>query len=199
MGVRRAGYFTSLIIMILGIIAIPLGLIFSAGGVFESIQSGSTDTLTMGILLVILGIFMFIVGMIASIVLKKSDSGQVNISINAAEGIIKTMPEPKPILKLNKDERLENKQIQTEREDKGKRLENKQIQTEREDQDSETSIQDMVAYLQEAEVGDKQRFDYITKRIKNGKTIYNSDIQYIKIQFEKFRTKTTKDANYNSD
>ena len=192
MGARRAGYFASLIIMILGIIQVPLGLIFMAGGLFESMMDGDADTFMTGLAMVIFGTLMFIVGLIASVVLKKSDAGNVTISINAKDSMIQGIPEPNPILKLDKSNELESMQPQIDDQNPDeKAIEEKLPQMEPE----EISLKDMVMDLQEAKIGDSTRLDYIAKRIRDNRTIYNSDSEYVKKKFTEMRENITKDQD----
>ena len=49
----------------------------------------------------------------------------------------------------------------------------------------------MVLDLQEAKIGDQGRLAYIMERIENGRTIYNSDEQYVRQKFRQLREEIT--------
>ena len=210
MGARRAGYFTGLVIMILGIIMVPVGVILMAGGVFDSIQSGDADMFMGGIVMIIFGIIMFVVGLVLSIVLKKSGGENVNITISAHEGVM-GMPEADPMLNINRQEtlggaqdnpvldvlpepKLPSQDIQ-DGGDKGKQ--NMQERPAEQVEEEEVSLQDMVMDLQEAGRGERARLEYIAKRLGDNRTIYNTDKEYVKRQFANLRAEITKEENAN--
>ena len=211
MGARRAGYFTSLVIMILGIIMVPVGLIMMAGGVFDSIQTGDADMFMSGIAMIIFGIIMFVVGLVLSIVLKKSGGENVNITISAHEGVM-GMPEADPMLNINRKEMLsgaqdnpvldvlpaEPKLPSQDIQDGGdKRKQDMQERPVEQAKEEEVSLQDMVMDLQEAGRGEKARLEYIAKRLGDNRTIYNTDKEYVKRQFANLRSEITKEENAN--
>ena len=70
--IRRVGYWVSITIMILGIFAMPLGVLIGIGGFFDSLDSGNTSLFGAGIGLLVLGFIGFIAGLVMAIILKKS-------------------------------------------------------------------------------------------------------------------------------
>ena len=211
MGARRAGYFTGLVIMILGIIMVPVGVIMMAGGVFDSIQTGDADMFMSGIAMIIFGIIMFVVGLVLSIVLKKSGGENVNITISAHEGVM-GMPEADPMLNINRQEMLSGAQNnpvldvlpaeptlpnQDIQDGGDKRKQDMQERPVEQAKEEEVSLQDMVMDLQEAGRGEKARLEYISKRLGDNRTIYNTDKEYVKRQFANLRSEITKEENAN--
>ena len=57
--------------------------------------------------------------------------------------------------------------------------------------DDDASLPDMVRDLQEAGFGDRDRLSYIMERIENGRTIYDSDRQYVEQKFRQLRDSIT--------
>lgn len=198
MGARRVGYFVGLVIMIFGIILVPLGLIFMFGGIFESLQTGSANMLSGGLFMVISGTLMFVVGLVSAVVLKKTDGGQVNISINAANGVIQANQDSRPLLKVDEDMPLEPEEsIPLEKKQSGQELvDNSELLQPKEQAESvkeEISMLDMVKDLQDAKIGDMPRLNYIENRLNDGRTVYNSDKEWVRRKFEELRAKITKE------
>ena len=224
MGARRAGYFAGVIVMVLGIIMVPVGMIAMAGGIFDSIQTGSGDVLALGIALLVGGIIMFVVGLVAALILKKSSSDNVNITISAHDSVI-GVSKPNPLLdtevkgqdlldSIQPESRLPDKTLST---DSSKRTTDvdgtpsleqypdpptgqaADAHREPEDDLEEISLRDMVADLQEAEMGDAGRLNYVAKRLADGRTIYDSDKEYVKKQFSILRTRITSKDHAGTD
>ena len=57
----------------------------------------------------------------------------------------------------------------------------------------DVSLYDMVRDLQDAKVGDSRRLAYILERIENGRTIYNSDENYVREKFMQLREDLTRE------
>ena len=170
-GLRRVGYFISLTIMILSIFAVPLGVIVSIGGFFDSLDSGNTATFGGGVAMIAIGIIGFFLGLVLSIILKKSGNDKQVIIVDKSES--------KTQLKINNPKIVElptNEQPKLE-----------------EPMDEDVSLQDMINDLKEMGRGDTPRLKYIEKRIIDNRVIYNSDLQYVKKQFKILRAEITKD------
>lgn len=224
MGARRAGYFAGVIIMVLGIIMVPVGLIMMAGGIFDSIQTGSGSVLAMGVVLLVWGIIMFVAGLVAALLLKKPGNDGVNITISAQDSII-GVSRPNPLLdtEVREQDVLGSMQPKSRLPDNAPPGDDSKITTDMTDTPSleqrpspttgqaadahmqpednleEISLQDMVADLQDAKMGDAGRLDYIAKRLAAGRTIYNSDQGYVKKQFSMLRTRVTGNGKAGSD
>ena len=202
-GVRRVGYFVSLAIMILGILAIPLGIIVSIGGFFASFDSGDTEMFGGGVGMIIAGIIMFIFGLVLSIVLKKSGSDdRINLIVSKsdAEDILNQRIDPR----LKADARKEvasdssrRPEVTQEQETSETTAKNVSPQPKLdasaesgEDVDiDDVSFSDMLQDLLEERIGDVSRLEYIAKRLENNRSIYNTDRQYVERQFKKFRAR----------
>ena len=204
MGARRAGYITSLIVMILGIIMIPLGLIFMTGGIYDGMMTGEAGMFAGGIVLLGAGILMFIIGLPLSIALKRSGNDNINITFSAQDGRLIDAQEPNPILKMDRIEPLDDMSARKqlgESETLKPQYQDAQDDTSQNQDKKPTvktiSLQDMVMDLQEAERGDKGRLDYIAKRLASGRTIYDSDNEYVQKQFTRLRAEITKEKSSN--
>ena len=168
---RRIGYWVSITIMILGIFAIPVGILIAIGGFFDSLDSGNTTGVGVGAGLFILGFIGFIIGLIMSIILKKSGSDKpVYVYLNSDKDGKPALQKPKPVLiDVTAEPTPPTK-----------------------DECDGVDLYDMIKDLQEMGRGDKTRLEYIEKRIDNGKNIYNSDTEYVKYCFRKLRADITK-------
>lgn len=199
-GVRRVGYFVSLAMMILGILAIPLGIIVSVGGFFASFDSGDTETFGIGVGMTIAGIIMFIVCLVLSIVLKKSGSDdKINLIVSKsdAQDILNQKIDPRLGADAKKEVagghgrgKLEAAQGQetVETKDKSPQLRSNVGATDSENVDiDDVDFSDMLQDLLEERMGDVSRLEYISKRLENNRSIYNSDRQYVERQFKKLR------------
>lgn len=180
-GPRRVGYFVSLTIMVLGILGIPLGIVLGIAGVFESIGTGDTSTFGGGVAITITSMIMFIVGLVLSIVLKKSGKDKhVHITISSDD---------KDALVLNPDSLPKHgdqtKEIPAHK-PTGEIPPTKSIGVE------EASLQDMLQDVLDADIGDPKRLEYVAKRVRENRTIYNSDSEYVKKLFGKLRAEITK-------
>ena len=168
---RRIGYWISITIMILGIFAIPVGILIAIGGFFDSLDSGNTTGVGVGAGLFILGFIGFIIGLVMSIILKKSGNDKpVYVYLNSEKDDKQAPQEPKP----------------TPADAPVKPL------PPTKDECDGVELHDMIKDLQEMDRGDKMRLEYIEKRINNGKNIYNSDTEYVKYCFRKLRADITK-------
>lgn len=200
-GVRRVGYFVSLTIMILGILAIPLGIIVSITGFFASFDSGDTEMFGGGVGMIVAGIIMFIFGLVLSIVLKKSGSDdRINLIVSKADAqdILNQKIDPR----LKEDARKEVAGDSPHRPEVAQGQETSEITTENRSLQSKSDagteggknididdvdFSDMLQDLLEERIGDVSRLEYIAKRLENNRSIYNTDRQYVERQFKKFR------------
>ena len=124
---------------------------------------------------------MFIVGLVMSIILKKSGSDKhVHISISADD---------KDALTTNQDS-LPEKEVNKVKKPLGQ--ESIKKIPEPDTTDENVSFSDMLQDIIENNIGDKGRLEYIKKRVKDNRTIYNSDVEYVKKQFKKHRNEITK-------
>ena len=60
--------------------------------------------------------------------------------------------------------------------------------------DDDISLSDMIQDLQDAKMGDPGRLAYIRGRLEDGRTIYNSDEQYIREKFRQLREDITRES-----
>ncbi len=169
--------------MILGILGIPLGIIISITGFFESLGSGDASMFGFGLGMAVTGTIMFIVGLILSIILKKSgDDKHIHISITSDEKGAVTL---NPDSLLKQDEK--SKEIPSQKSVKELAAPPQPIDKE------QISFSDMLEDILEAGMGDTKRLEYIEKRVRDNRTIYDSDAQYVTKQFRKLRADLTKD------
>lgn len=179
-GPRRVGYFISLAIMILGIIGIPIGILLGIVGFFESFGTGDASTFGGGVAITITSMLMFIVGLVLSIVLKKSGKDKhVHITIT---------PDEKDALDVD----LDSLPKQGGRAEIPARRPARAIPHAEPVDIEEVSLQDMLQDISDAKIGDPKRLEYIEKRVRDNRTIYNSDSEYVKRMFRKLRAEITK-------
>ena len=57
----------------------------------------------------------------------------------------------------------------------------------------------MIKDLQDAQMGDQGRLAYIMKRIEDGRSIYNSDEQYVRYKFKYLRGEITSESKDESE
>ena len=57
----------------------------------------------------------------------------------------------------------------------------------------------MIKDLQDAQMGDQGRLAYIMKRIEDGRSIYNSDEQYVRYKFGQLRMEITSESKDESE
>ena len=60
--------------------------------------------------------------------------------------------------------------------------------------DDDVSLIDMVRDLQDAKMGDLGRLAYVMERIESGRTVYNSDEQYVREKFRQLREDITRES-----
>ena len=166
--------------MILGILGIPLGIIVGITGFFESIGSGDASMFGAGLGMTVTGTIMFIVGLVLSIILKKSGNNKhVHISILSDE----------------KDAVILNPELLPKQDKKPKRITSqkpvKEVAAPKPVDEEQVAFSDMLQDVLEAGMGDTKRLEYIDKRVKGDRTIYNSDAQYVKKQFRILRNDLT--------
>ena len=198
-GVRRVGYFISLTLMILGILAIPLGIVLIIGGFFASIDDGDTEMFGAGAALTITGIITFIVCLVLSIILKKSgDDNKINLIVSKsdAQSILNQREDVKLGAYVKKEVEGQNLgKLESAQDNNATTTQNKQPQlrpnldtanSESADNDV-VDFSDMLQDLLEERMGDTSRLEYISKRLENNRSIYNSDRQYVEREFKKLR------------
>ncbi|MCY4490471.1 MAG: hypothetical protein OXC46_03290 [Thaumarchaeota archaeon] len=198
-GVRRVGYFISLTLMILGILAIPFGIVLGIGGFVASIDDGDTEMFGAGVALTITGIITFIVCLVLSIILKKSgDDNKINLIVSKsdAQSILNQRTDAKLGAYVKKEvEGQSLGKLESAQDNNDTMTQNKhpQLRSNLGTADSESAdidvvdFSDMLQDLLEERMGDTSRLEYISKRLENNRSIYNSDRQYVEREFKKLR------------
>ena len=162
--------------MILGVLGIPLGIIVGITGFFESLGSGDASIFGAGLGMVVTGTIMFIVGLVLSIILKKSGNNKhVHISISSDEkDAVILSPDSLPKQDKKPKEIASQKPV-------------KEVAAPQPVDEGQVAFSDMLQDVLEAGMGDTKRLEYINKRVKDDRTIYDSDAQYVKKQFRILR------------